>query len=165
MTSASTTTRPSSSWRPEPSRSTWATVPTPIRRPPSPSWGDRCECCSALSAERGTRSRWCRSPTRCVRRATTSPSPGTSATCRPWRPGDFAPSRPTGGSGGPPPGGRLPLIEPSQQNEDRVIREYYLGEVPRRRAPGYADLYARWRPDVVVRDEMDILSLIHISEP
>jgi len=61
-----------------------------------------------------------------------------------------------GGSGGPPPAGRLPLIEPSQQNEDRVIREYYLGEVPRRRAPGYAEFYARWRPDLVIRDEMDI---------
>jgi UDP:flavonoid glycosyltransferase YjiC (YdhE family) len=61
-----------------------------------------------------------------------------------------------GGSGGPPPAGRLPLIEPSQQNEDRVIREYYLGEVPHRRAPGYAELYAGWRPDLVVRDEMDV---------
>src|SRR5664280_3508954 len=66
-----------------------------------------------------------------------------------------------GGSGGPPPAGRLPLIEPSQQNEDRVIREYYRGEVPRRRAPGYAEFYARWRPDLVVRDEMDIGAAPH----
>jgi len=61
-----------------------------------------------------------------------------------------------GGSGGPPPAGRLPLVEPSQENEDRVIREYYLGEVPRRRAPGYAELFADWRPNLVVRDEMDL---------
>jgi len=61
-----------------------------------------------------------------------------------------------GGSGGPPPAGRLPLVEPSQQHEDRAISEYYLGEVPRRRAPGYADICARWRPEVVVRDEMDV---------
>ena len=65
-----------------------------------------------------------------------------------------------GGSGGPPPAGRLPLIEPSQQNEDRVIRAYYLGEVPRRRVPGYAELYARWSPDVVVRDEMDVSAAV-----
>jgi UDP:flavonoid glycosyltransferase YjiC (YdhE family) len=50
---------------------------------------------------------------------------------------------------------RLPLLEPSQQNEDRAVRDYYVGTVPRERAAHYLLLYTRWRPDVVVRDEMD----------
>jgi UDP:flavonoid glycosyltransferase YjiC (YdhE family) len=59
---------------------------------------------------------------------------------------------------GPPE--RRQLVEPDQQHEDQVVREFYATRAPRRRAPLYADLFRSWRPDVVVRDEMDFGSSI-----
>lgn len=50
---------------------------------------------------------------------------------------------------------RLPLVAPSQAHEDRVVREHYATHLPRVREAAVLRLYEAWRPDVVVRDEMD----------
>lgn len=50
---------------------------------------------------------------------------------------------------------RLPLVAPSQAHEDRVVREHYATHLPRVREAAVLRLYAAWRPDLVVRDEMD----------
>jgi UDP:flavonoid glycosyltransferase YjiC (YdhE family) len=53
------------------------------------------------------------------------------------------------------PQNRQDLIEPSQRREDDVVRNYFIGRLPRQRWERSAQLYASWRPDVVVRDEAD----------
>jgi UDP:flavonoid glycosyltransferase YjiC (YdhE family) len=50
---------------------------------------------------------------------------------------------------------RLPLLELDADREDRVLREGFAGRIARRRAAGLIALAADWRPDLVVRDEID----------
>ena len=58
---------------------------------------------------------------------------------------------------GPPgrPAERLPLAEPDQEREDRLLREGFAGGTSRKRALALGELFARWPPDVVVHDESD----------
>ena len=54
---------------------------------------------------------------------------------------------------GPPP--RRPLVAFDRANEERVLREVYVGRFGRDRATRLLGLCADWRPDVLVRDEAD----------
>ena len=54
---------------------------------------------------------------------------------------------------GPPP--RRPLVAYDRANEERVLREVYVGRFGRDRAERLLGLCADWRPDVLVRDEAD----------
>ena len=53
-----------------------------------------------------------------------------------------------------------PLVEPDQDHEDDVIRRVYAGTATQRRVPLYAEMFKYWRPDLVVRDEVDFASAI-----
>jgi UDP:flavonoid glycosyltransferase YjiC (YdhE family) len=53
----------------------------------------------------------------------------------------------------PPP--RRPLVPFDRANEERVLREVYVGRFGRDRAQRLLGLCADWRPDVLVRDEAD----------
>jgi UDP:flavonoid glycosyltransferase YjiC (YdhE family) len=55
---------------------------------------------------------------------------------------------------------RLPLLEPSTEREDRVLREGFAGSAARDRARDILVLCAEWRPDIVVCDEIDFGSMI-----
>jgi UDP:flavonoid glycosyltransferase YjiC (YdhE family) len=61
-------------------------------------------------------------------------------------------------SAGPRP--RTPLVEVSAEREDRVLREVFAGRVARDRAAGILALADRWRPDVIVCDEIDFGGLV-----
>lgn len=61
----------------------------------------------------------------------------------------------TGGRTMLAPGQRRPLVAADRAAEQRVTREVYAGVIARERAQRLADLIADWRPDVVIRDEMD----------
>lgn len=61
----------------------------------------------------------------------------------------------TSGSPDGPAQQRRPLVEPDQAHEERVVREYFAGSVARTRVARYREVFADWRPDLVVRDEMD----------
>lgn len=78
------------------------------------------------------------------------------------------------GSGGPTlaePGTRSPLLALDRAHEERVIRDVFAGRTARQRIPALLDLAHRWRPDVVIRDEVDFgaavaaekLDLPHVS--
>lgn len=62
------------------------------------------------------------------------------------------------------PAERRPLLEPSQLDEDRVLREHYATEVPRRRVARYLELYDTWVPDLVIRDEVDFAAAVLTEE-
>ena len=51
--------------------------------------------------------------------------------------------------------GRLPLLEPDAAREDRALREGFARRYARERAERILALCAEWRPDLVVRDEID----------
>jgi UDP:flavonoid glycosyltransferase YjiC (YdhE family) len=55
---------------------------------------------------------------------------------------------------------RLPLLEPSTEREDRVLREGFAGRAARDRAGDILALCAEWSPDIVVCDEIDFGSMI-----
>jgi UDP:flavonoid glycosyltransferase YjiC (YdhE family) len=55
----------------------------------------------------------------------------------------------------PGPPGRRPLSAYDRENEERVLREVYVGRFGRDRARRLIGLCADWEPDVVVRDEAD----------
>jgi UDP:flavonoid glycosyltransferase YjiC (YdhE family) len=61
---------------------------------------------------------------------------------------------------GSPPEGIAPLLEPSAEREDRVLREGFAGDGARRRAAIVLALCAEWAPDVVVCDELDFGGMI-----
>jgi UDP:flavonoid glycosyltransferase YjiC (YdhE family) len=65
---------------------------------------------------------------------------------------------------GPPsearPPRRLPLLELDARREERDVRERFIREGARERAPAALALYEDWRPDVVVCDQMDFGGLI-----
>ena len=50
---------------------------------------------------------------------------------------------------------RGPLLPVDRGHEERVIRDVFAGIVARERAARLLEVYGRWRPDVVVRDEVD----------
>src|SRR5205085_10712475 len=52
------------------------------------------------------------------------------------------------------------LTEPDQQHEEDVVRDAYAAPAPQRRCPLYVEMFRTWRPDVVVRDEVDFGSSI-----
>lgn len=60
--------------------------------------------------------------------------------------------------------GRRPLLEPSQVDEDSVLRRHYATEVPRRRVGRYLELYDTWAPDLVIRDEVDFAASVLTEE-
>jgi UDP:flavonoid glycosyltransferase YjiC (YdhE family) len=53
------------------------------------------------------------------------------------------------------PGDRRPLVPVDRAREERVIRASFAGSVARERAARLRELAAHWRPDAIVRDEMD----------
>ena len=59
---------------------------------------------------------------------------------------------------------RRPLKEPSQADEDRVLREHYATEVPRRRVARYLELFNDWGPDLIIRDEVDFGAAVLTEE-
>ena len=61
----------------------------------------------------------------------------------------------TAGTAGAPPE-RRPLVEPSQELEEEVLRTYFADRAPRARLDRYREIYADWQPDLVVRDEVDL---------
>lgn len=61
-------------------------------------------------------------------------------------------------SGGPTladPSHRRPLLPIDREHEEHVIREFFAGRTARERAAHLLNIYDTWRPDVVVRDEVD----------
>jgi UDP:flavonoid glycosyltransferase YjiC (YdhE family) len=60
----------------------------------------------------------------------------------------------TSGTPGTPPE-RRPLVEPDQAGEERVIRDHFAGSAARSRIDRYRSVFAEWKPDLVIRDEVD----------
>lgn len=56
--------------------------------------------------------------------------------------------------------GRQPLVQPDQENEDRVVVEHFAGELPRRRSRALIELCSSWPPDLLVRDEVDLTAAL-----
>lgn len=50
---------------------------------------------------------------------------------------------------------RRPLVPVDRTHEERVMREFFAGRVARERAHGLVEVIGRWRPDLVVHDEVD----------
>ncbi|MFD1145576.1 glycosyltransferase [Saccharothrix hoggarensis] len=50
---------------------------------------------------------------------------------------------------------RRPLLAPDREREDRDLRDGFVRVGARRSLPHYLDLFTRWRPDVVVCEEVD----------
>lgn len=55
---------------------------------------------------------------------------------------------------------RLPLLVPDRDREDRDLREGFVRRGAGERLPRYLDLFDRWRPDVVVCEEVDFGSVL-----
>jgi UDP:flavonoid glycosyltransferase YjiC (YdhE family) len=55
----------------------------------------------------------------------------------------------------PAPAPRKPLVPFDRENEERLMREAFIGRIGRERAGRLIGLFADWRPDVVVSDETD----------
>jgi UDP:flavonoid glycosyltransferase YjiC (YdhE family) len=53
------------------------------------------------------------------------------------------------------PSNRGPLQPVDRRHEERVIRDVFAGRIARERAARLLDVYGSWRPDVIVRDEVD----------
>lgn len=62
---------------------------------------------------------------------------------------------PSGGASLLDPDARRPLVPADRQAEERAVRNFFAGKGARERAYRLVDLLERWRPDLVVRDEMD----------
>ncbi len=62
---------------------------------------------------------------------------------------------PSGGASLLSPDARRPLVPPDRQAEERAVRNFFAGRGARERAYRLVDLLEAWRPDLVVRDEMD----------
>lgn len=65
------------------------------------------------------------------------------------------PAHDTGGATVLPGSLRRPLVAVDRAAERDVVRRAYAGSIARERAARVRELVASWRPDVVVRDEMD----------
>lgn len=55
---------------------------------------------------------------------------------------------------------KLPLLSPSAEREDQVLRDGFAGRLARARATAILDLCAAWRPDILVSDEVDFGAMI-----
>jgi UDP:flavonoid glycosyltransferase YjiC (YdhE family) len=55
---------------------------------------------------------------------------------------------------------RRPLLAVDRAREDRALRNSYAGRIARGRAVDLLDVWAAWRPDLVVCDEVDFGSMI-----
>ncbi|WP_158841101.1 glycosyltransferase [Saccharothrix deserti] len=55
---------------------------------------------------------------------------------------------------------RLPLLVPDRDRDDSEVRDGFVRIGARRRVPLYLDLFGRWRPDVVVCEELDFGSVL-----
>ncbi|MGW4113266.1 glycosyltransferase [Actinosynnema sp. NPDC004786] len=64
------------------------------------------------------------------------------------------------GEAGPEPVERLPLAVPDRERDDRELREGFVRRGAAERVPLYLDLFDRWRPDVVVCEELDFGSVL-----
>ena len=67
---------------------------------------------------------------------------------------------PLGAPGDNKPPQRLPLLELDPEREEHDVRERFIRDAARERAPAAVALYADWRPDVVACDQMDFGGLI-----
>jgi UDP:flavonoid glycosyltransferase YjiC (YdhE family) len=66
-------------------------------------------------------------------------------------------------TGGPTlldPSTRRPLVAVDRDAEERVIRLGFAHRTARARTPRLVDLAARWRPEVIVRDELDFAAAV-----
>lgn len=70
------------------------------------------------------------------------------------------PAHDTGGATVLAPSARRPLLPVDRAAEQDVVRHAYAGRIARERAARVRELAASWRPDVVVRDEMDFGSAV-----
>ena len=57
-------------------------------------------------------------------------------------------------------GARHPLLPVDRDAEELVVRSVFAGEVARERAVRLLEVGSQWRPDVIVRDEMDFGSAV-----
>lgn len=55
---------------------------------------------------------------------------------------------------------KLPLLPPSAEREDHVLRDGFAGHLARARATAILDLCATWKPELLVCDEVDFGSMI-----
>lgn len=55
---------------------------------------------------------------------------------------------------------RMPLLEPSAEREDRVLREGFAGRTARERATAILSICDEWRPDLLVCDEIDFGAMV-----
>jgi UDP:flavonoid glycosyltransferase YjiC (YdhE family) len=55
---------------------------------------------------------------------------------------------------------RLPLLKLDMEREEGALRDGYAGRIARERAASLLELCAAWRPDVIVRDEVDFGSAV-----
>jgi UDP:flavonoid glycosyltransferase YjiC (YdhE family) len=62
---------------------------------------------------------------------------------------------PSGGRSLLDPEARRPLVPADQQAEERAVRDFFAGRGARERAYRLVDVLEHWRPDLIVRDEMD----------
>src|SRR3954447_7295120 len=62
----------------------------------------------------------------------------------------------TGGATLLPPDERRPLAPVDRAHEQRVVAEFFIAHVGTERAARTSSLIAQWRPDLVLRDEMDV---------
>ncbi|MEU3464059.1 glycosyltransferase [Streptomyces sp. NPDC006733] len=65
-----------------------------------------------------------------------------------------------GADGDDRPAERRPLLAVSAEREDRTLREAFAGHMARERAASGLELFAAWRPDLVVVEEMDFGSVV-----
>jgi UDP:flavonoid glycosyltransferase YjiC (YdhE family) len=67
---------------------------------------------------------------------------------------------PSGGATLLAPGQRRPLVAVDRLSEERAVRESFAGKLARERVPRLSEIMTQWRPDLVVRDEMDFAAAI-----
>jgi UDP:flavonoid glycosyltransferase YjiC (YdhE family) len=67
---------------------------------------------------------------------------------------------PLGSPGRSEPPQRRPLLKLDVRREERDVRERFIRDAARERAPSAIALYAEWQPDVVVCDQMDFGGLV-----
>jgi UDP:flavonoid glycosyltransferase YjiC (YdhE family) len=65
------------------------------------------------------------------------------------------PVEPSGGRSLLDPDARRPLVPADRQAEEGAVRDFFAGRGARDRAHRLVDIFEHWRPDLVVRDEMD----------
>jgi UDP:flavonoid glycosyltransferase YjiC (YdhE family) len=55
---------------------------------------------------------------------------------------------------------KLPLLPPSAEREDQVLRDGFAGRLAKARATSILNLCASWNPDIVVCDEVDFGAMV-----